>query len=674
MLEVKNLSKAFAIDDSRENIILNDVSFTLNDKGFYFIIGKSGCGKSTLLNILMGLMKPDKGEVLFDGRDISKFSASELSEFLKNDIGIIFQSYNLFNGYTVKENLKVASSIKGVDEEEKVNSLLLRYGLLDKEDSLVDKLSGGEKQRLCLVRSLISSPKILFCDEPTGALDKLNSIQLMDELRVLSKKLLVVCVSHNSELYNAYADGIIYLSNGHIKVSHRHESSSLIKEDKKGKEERLKSKIPGVISSRNMKKNFKYNVINAISAGFSLFLMVISLFFDSGIKASKQTLITSYGDYNIYQVSKTHEEEIEDSLVSLIKSEKPNYEEVQTLFYEVKDCLIFDDFSYFNNGEKRIINDQTTFKNFTLKPYFNKNYESNDLIVNLNFANEYQKVFRKELTIDDEIEINLKRDYVYFNEISKENVVENFSLKIKGKIKEIRNEFSYLNTSIIYYSPPFYEELLKNTIAEKTSEIEKRNISYFDLISRAKSDDPITNYSYNVVALSEETNQKIHEMIEDGSSAALSITSNSKTIVDSFLTLSASIFLGVNIFIIISILTSIFISGFLSYSSSLRSRKQSAILSVLGAKKKDIIKIYIKEEMIYTIVGLLIGLVLTILTSNLINQYAARFFVTTSLININYLTTVFIMVLLIILNYAVDFLTLKCQKEKKIYEELKEEW
>ena len=81
MLEVKNLSKAFAIDDSRENIILNDVSFTLNDKGFYFIIGKSGCGKSTLLNILMGLMKPDKGEVLFEGRDISKFSASELSEF-----------------------------------------------------------------------------------------------------------------------------------------------------------------------------------------------------------------------------------------------------------------------------------------------------------------------------------------------------------------------------------------------------------------------------------------------------------------------------------------------------------------------------------------------------------------------------------------------------------------
>ena len=217
MLEVKNLSKAFAIDDSRENIILNDVSFTLNDKGFYFIIGKSGCGKSTLLNILMGLMKPDKGEVLFEGRDISKFSASELSEFLKNDIGIIFQSYNLFNGYTVKENLKVASSIKGVDEEQKVNSLLLRYGLLDKEDSLVDKLSGGEKQRLCLVRSLISSPKILFCDEPTGALDYETGKKVLKVLYDLCKKRnkTVIVVTHNKSL-TVIADRIIEIQDGHL--------------------------------------------------------------------------------------------------------------------------------------------------------------------------------------------------------------------------------------------------------------------------------------------------------------------------------------------------------------------------------------------------------------------------------------------------------------------------
>lgn len=188
MFEVRNLSKSFPIDGSRESVVLHEVSFTLPDKGFYFVIGKSGCGKSTLLNLLMGLMKPDEGSIFFEGKDVSKFNNAELSDYLKDDIGIIFQSYNLLNGYTVKENLKIASSIKGVDEKEKINTLLLRYGLYDKEDFLVDKLSGGEKQRLALIRALISSPKILFCDEPTGALDKANSLLLMEELRTLSKK------------------------------------------------------------------------------------------------------------------------------------------------------------------------------------------------------------------------------------------------------------------------------------------------------------------------------------------------------------------------------------------------------------------------------------------------------------------------------------------------------
>lgn len=674
MLEVKNISKSFPIDENRENVILNDVSFSLGDRGFYFIVGKSGCGKSTFLNILMGLMKPDNGEVIFNGKDIIKFDTSSLSNYLKDDVGIIFQSYNLLNDYTVKENLKVASSIKGVDEIEKISSLLLRYGLLDKEDSLVESLSGGEKQRVALVRALISSPKILFCDEPTGALDKENSIQLMEELRVLSKRMLVICVSHNSDLYSAYGDGVIELSNGHVKFTKRHEPGSISQDDKTKEAHSSRGKIPGLVTTKNMKKNFKYNVINSISAGFSLFLMVISLFFDSGIKANKDVLLNSYADSNIYIVTKNYEEEIEDSLVSLVKSEKPSYEEVQTFFYEIEDCLIFDDFSYFNSGERNITDGETSFKEFTLKPYFNKNYASNDFIINQNFADAYEKKFSKKLQVDDELEINLKRDYLYFNETNSENIIETFSLKLKGQIREIRKEFSYLNSPVIYYSPPFYEELLKKVNAEKTSEVEGKEVTFFDLLSRAKGDDPITNYAYNIVALNEETNLKIQEIIDEKSSATLSLSSNSKTLVNSFLTLSSSVFLGVDIFIIIAIVTSVFISGFLSYSSSLRSRKQSAILSILGAKRKDIIKIYLKEEMFYTLIGLLIGLVFTVVAANLINMFLADFFVTSTLININYITTVFIMILLLILNYAIDHLTLKFQKEKKIYEELKEEW
>ena len=673
MLEVRNLSKSFPIDGSRESAVLHDVSFTLPAKGFYFVIGKSGCGKSTLLNLLMGLMKPDEGNIFFEGKDITKFNNAELSDYLKDDIGIIFQSYNLLNGYTVKENLKIASSIKGVDEKEKINTLLLRYGLYDKEDFLVDKLSGGEKQRLALIRALISSPKILFCDEPTGALDKANSLLLMEELRSLSKKILVVCVSHNNELFNHFADGIIEIVNGKASAKFKH----VINKEKSNKEtledNKFKGKIPNSITVTNMKRNFKYNVINSVSAAFSLFIMVISLFFNSGIQSSRDNLAKSYTDYNLYQISKSEEEEIKDSLVSLVKSEKPSYEEVQTLFYEVKDCLIFDDFSYFTNGEKAIYNGEKRLTDFTIKPYFNKSYEANDLIVNSLFAENYKKEFGLNLKTEDEIEIELKRDYLYFNETIQENIVESFSFIFKGKIREIRNEFSYLNTPSIYYSPPYYEEVLKNLVAKKTSEVEGEEVSFFDLLSRANSDDSITNYSYQVVALSEESNKKIREMIEEENSANLTISNTSNTLVNSFLTLSESIFLGINIFIITALLTSIFISGFLSYSTSLRNRKQSAILSVLGAKKRDIIKIYLKEEMNYTIIGLFLGLLLTIGASFLLNNSLSGFFVTNNLIKINYLTTFFIMILLIILSYSVDYLTLKFQKEKKVYEELKEE-
>ena len=673
MLEVRNLSKSFPIDGSRESVVLHGISFTLPDKGFYFVIGKSGCGKSTLLNLLMGLMKPDEGNIFFEGKDVSKFNNAELSDYLKDDIGIIFQSYNLLNGYTVKENLKIASSIKGVDEKEKINTLLLRYGLYDKEDFLADKLSGGEKQRLALIRALISSPKILFCDEPTGALDKANSLLLMEELRTLSKKILVVCVSHNNELFNHFADGIIEIVNGKAITKFKH----VINKEKPNKDtvedNKFKGKIPNSITVTNMKRNFKYNVINSVSAAFSLFIMVISLFFNSGIQSSREDLAKSYTDYNLYQISKSEKEEIKDSLVSLVKSEKPSYEEVQTLFYEVKDCLIFDDFSYFNNGEKAIFNGEKRLTNFTIKPYFNKRYEANDLIVNTLFAENYKKEFGLNLTVDEEIEIELNRDYLYFNEGIQENIVESFSFTFNGKIREIRNEFSYLNTPSIYYSPPYYEEILKNLIAEKTSEVEGANVSFYDLLTRANSDDSITNYSYQIVALTEESNKRIREMIEEENSANLTISNTSNTLVNSFLTLSESIFLGINIFIITALLTSIFISGFLSYSTSLRNRKQSAILSVLGAKKRDIIKIYLKEEMNYTIIGLFLGLLLTIGASLLLNNYLSGFFVTNNLIKINYLTTLFMMILLMILSYSVDYLTLKFQKEKKVYEELKEE-
>lgn len=676
MLEVNGISKSFKIDNERENVVLNNINFSLPDKGFYFVIGKSGSGKSTLLNILMGLMKPDEGEVLYKNKDITKLNLEELSNFLKDDIGIIFQSYNLFEDLTVKENLAITRSIKGIESLEKESTLLYRYGLSDKLEQKVSILSGGEKQRLALVRSLLCSPKILFCDEPTGALDSYNSTLLMDELSILSREILVVCVSHNLELFKVYNDGYILLEDGNIKEKCLDKKISSIKKESEDLEKEVKGdkKYTNIISRKNIKKNTKFNVINSISAGFSILIMVISLFFNSGIKNAKTTFLNSYGDFNVFRVSKVKEEEIEDSLINLVKSEKPTYSEVQTLVYDIKDCLIFDDYSYFFSGEKKIRVDGKSYENFTLKPYFIKTHEAKDIIVNENFALKYKEVFNKKLNVGDEISLEINQKYVYYNETKQENIDENFNVELTFNVKEIRKEFSYLNSATLYYSPIYFEAILNSETARKTTEIENKEVSFLDLLNNASSSDQITNYSYDVITLNEESYTKINELIDKKSSGNLEITNDSKIVVDSFITLSDSVFLGVNIFIFIAVITSLFVSGFLSYSSSLRNRKESAILSILGAKPKDIIKIYIKEEMSYTLIGLILGVILAILLSSILNHYLSSFFITSTLININYLTLMVIFILLLILNYSVDFLTLKFQKSKKVYEELKEAW
>lgn len=214
MLEVREVCKSFPIGENRFEPVLNNISFTLPDNGFYFIVGKSGCGKSTLLNILMGLMKPDSGEVYVDGENVTNFTKDRGNVYLRDEIGIIFQHYNLFEDLSVKDNLEIAISIKGIVDRSNLDTLLLRYDLYDKLDQKVSTLSGGEKQRLALIRALISSPKILFCDEPTGALDNENGLKLMEDLRKVSRQILVVCVTHNKRLFEQFNDGYILLKEG----------------------------------------------------------------------------------------------------------------------------------------------------------------------------------------------------------------------------------------------------------------------------------------------------------------------------------------------------------------------------------------------------------------------------------------------------------------------------
>lgn len=215
MLKVENLSQHYEIDNGNNVVILNNITIDFPTNGIVFILGKSGSGKTTFLNILESLLRPTSGSVFYDNKDLYKSSNNDLLNYRKKNIGILFQNYNLLDNLTVLENLIIFEEIHAI-KHEKTLRLLNEVGLSNKVNSLIDTLSGGEKQRISFVRSIMHEPNILFCDEPTGALDSINGSILLKYIRDYGNNHLVIFVTHNEQLIDFNNDMIIRIKNGKV--------------------------------------------------------------------------------------------------------------------------------------------------------------------------------------------------------------------------------------------------------------------------------------------------------------------------------------------------------------------------------------------------------------------------------------------------------------------------
>ncbi|MCR4661314.1 MAG: ATP-binding cassette domain-containing protein [Clostridia bacterium] len=218
MIEVKNLCKTYTIKKSNEvTKALDDVSICFPETGMVFLLGKSGSGKSTLLNVCGGLDKPDSGEIIIMGRSSKDFTASNFDSYRNTYVGFVFQEYNILNEFSVSENIALALELQGKkNNKEAVANLLKEVDLVGFESRKPNTLSGGQKQRIAIARALIKDPKIIMADEPTGALDSKTGKQVLDTLKKLSEKRLVIVVSHDREFAEYYGDRIIELKDGKI--------------------------------------------------------------------------------------------------------------------------------------------------------------------------------------------------------------------------------------------------------------------------------------------------------------------------------------------------------------------------------------------------------------------------------------------------------------------------
>ncbi len=216
MIKVEHLQKTYNLDKTNSTHAINDISFSLPDKGMIFIVGKSGSGKSTLLNILGGLDDFDSGSVIVDGNDLSKMSHSDFNKYRSGYVSFIFQDHFLIDDLKVKDNVMLSLNIINQNDPNLVKETLDKVELGEKFESFPQELSGGERQRVAVARAIIKEPKLILCDEPTGNLDDKTTKLVFDVLKDLSNDRLVVVVSHDMESARIYADRIIELFGGKI--------------------------------------------------------------------------------------------------------------------------------------------------------------------------------------------------------------------------------------------------------------------------------------------------------------------------------------------------------------------------------------------------------------------------------------------------------------------------
>ena len=219
LIEVKKCTKKYVTGDT--TIYANkDISFSVDQGELVVILGSSGAGKSTLLNILGGMDSATSGDVIINGNNIAKYTPRQLTAYRRNDVGFVFQFYNLVPNLTAKENVELATEI--VSDSLDASEALLAVGLGDRMDNFPAQLSGGEQQRAAIARAIAKKPQILLCDEPTGALDYQTGKQILQILQDMSLKngSTVIIVTHNAAIANI-GNQVIRIHDGQV-VETRH--------------------------------------------------------------------------------------------------------------------------------------------------------------------------------------------------------------------------------------------------------------------------------------------------------------------------------------------------------------------------------------------------------------------------------------------------------------------
>ena len=323
MLELRNIKKDY-VTASETVSALRGVDIAFRDKEFVSILGPSGCGKTTLLNIVGGLDRYTSGDLVINGKSTKLYRDRDWDVYRNHRVGFIFQAYNLIPHQTVLGNVELALTIAGIDREERIRrakAALDKVGLSDQYYKRPNQLSGGQCQRVAIARALVNEPEILLADEPTGALDTVTSVQIMELIREIAGERLVIMVTHNPELAEQYSTRIVRLLDGEViedtnPVSEE-EYNSLAKAETeraevkavsgKGKKEKAKMSVFTAfrLSARNLISKKGRTAMVGFAGSIGIIGIALVLAFSAGIKGYIASMQDDMLSGNPITISKT---------------------------------------------------------------------------------------------------------------------------------------------------------------------------------------------------------------------------------------------------------------------------------------------------------------------------------------------------------------------------------
>ncbi len=302
-LELRQINKEYKLGNKEKFKALTDINVTFDKGELVSIIGESGSGKSTLMNLIGGLDSDFTGDILIAGQNISGLKDKELDKYRKNKIGFVFQSFNLIPHLSILDNVTIALTLSGVKESERIRKateILKKVGLEAQIKKKPNQLSGGQKQRVAIARALINDPDIILADEPTGALDSVTTLQILDLLKQIADDgKLVIMVTH-SEKVASISSRIIEISDGRIIRDEKNENykknEPILIETKQQKKEKQNLSFWSAIrlAFHNMWASKTKNILMSVGVAISIASLILMLSFASGLTGYISTLAAEY--------------------------------------------------------------------------------------------------------------------------------------------------------------------------------------------------------------------------------------------------------------------------------------------------------------------------------------------------------------------------------------------